>query len=203
MLHSRSSKIHYYFSVEKTNNNKHNHGRYTIQRSINLFVLNTMTSPRTRFSSSPRNNRLKNIILCKLPSWLVCFLSGCIVGHWHGRYYYSNNVDHRMREKHSSELSLLPSLFSSSVFTNNCSTSSNVDNGWRQIDVFYGTSPTSNQTWFSQAAQDELVIGLLRGKRDGYFIDLAANDALLLSNTYAMEQRYGWYVLGGRLFFIF
>jgi hypothetical protein len=102
-----------------------------------------------------------------------------------GYYWQGNSVDVFM--------------FSSSSLTNNnhhnynATTLQNND-GWRQIDVFYGTAPTTSQQWFSQAAQDELVIGLLRGKRDGYFVDLAANDALLLSNTYALEQRYGWYV---------
>jgi hypothetical protein len=37
--------------------------------------------------------------------------------------------------------------------------------------------------WYSQARQDELVIGLLKNKTNGYFVDLAANDAIQLSNT--------------------
>ena len=47
--------------------------------------------------------------------------------------------------------------------------------------------------WFSQARQDQLVIALLGGKRHGYFIDLAANDAQLFSNTYALERYYQWH----------
>ncbi|GAX29088.1 hypothetical protein FisN_7Hh318 [Fistulifera solaris] len=133
--------------------------------------------PSPRFPS-PRHRLKTNFS----PSWLVCFLCGCLVGY----YWQGNSVDVFM--------------FSSSSLTNNnhhnynATTLQNND-GWRQIDVFYGTAPTTSQQWFSQAAQDELVIGLLRGKRDGYFVDLAANDALLLSNTYALEQRYGWHGL--------
>jgi Methyltransferase FkbM domain len=52
--------------------------------------------------------------------------------------------------------------------------------------------PHQQQRWFSQARQDELVIGLLRNKTNGYFIDLAANDAVLLSNTFALEKHYHW-----------
>lgn len=50
----------------------------------------------------------------------------------------------------------------------------------------------SDRRWYSQARQDEAVISLLGGKRGGYFVDLAANDATVLSNTYALEKSYGW-----------
>jgi hypothetical protein len=46
--------------------------------------------------------------------------------------------------------------------------------------------------WHSQARQDELVVALLGNKTNGYFIDLAANDAVQLSNTYALERFYHW-----------
>jgi hypothetical protein len=67
--------------------------------------------------------------------------------------------------------------------------------GWKKIDVFYGTTQDSENKrskWHSQAKQDQVVIGLLRDKREGFFIDLAANDARKLSNTYALERRFGW-----------
>mmetsp|Transcript_3847 Transcript_3847/g.5590 ORF Transcript_3847/g.5590 Transcript_3847/m.5590 type:complete len:305 (+) Transcript_3847:96-1010(+) len=70
--------------------------------------------------------------------------------------------------------------------------------GWHSIDVFYGKSdhlekmlPQSTE-WFSQARQDEVVSTLLRGKRNGYFVDLAANDATILSNTYSLEKKFDW-----------
>lgn len=70
--------------------------------------------------------------------------------------------------------------------------------GWHSIEVFYGktdhlerTLPTDT-TWFSQARQDEAVSTLLRQKKNGYFVDLAANDATTLSNTYSLEKNLGW-----------
>ena len=70
--------------------------------------------------------------------------------------------------------------------------------GWDSVDVFYGSTATFERTlpqdleWFSQAGQDEVVMSLLRYKEGGYFIDLAANDATLLSNTYVLETKYHW-----------
>lgn len=71
--------------------------------------------------------------------------------------------------------------------------------GWSTIDVFYGTAnhleiPPKYQgrSWYSQVTQDQVVAGLLRNKTAGYFIDLAANDAVSLSNTYGLEQNLDW-----------
>lgn len=71
--------------------------------------------------------------------------------------------------------------------------------GWHQINVFYGEkeglfndAPDSikpNQESYAQVGQDSLVLDLLGSK--GYFIDLAANDALDLTNTLALERK-GW-----------
>lgn len=77
-------------------------------------------------------------------------------------------------------------------------------NGWKNIHVFYGNnshlfdaSDIPNpyfraNKWFSQYRQDEIVSKLLHGKRGGYFIDLAANDAVRISNTYALETHFDW-----------
>lgn len=46
--------------------------------------------------------------------------------------------------------------------------------------------------WYGQARQDEMVYALLRNKTNGFFIDLACNDATDLSNTFALETYYGW-----------
>lgn len=76
--------------------------------------------------------------------------------------------------------------------------------GWKSIHVFYGdeshlpdasdiTAPYFKANkWFSQFRQDEVVSRLFHGKRGGYFIDLAANDAVRISNTYALETSYDW-----------
>lgn len=49
-----------------------------------------------------------------------------------------------------------------------------------------------NRQWYSQVRQDEAIISLLGGKRQGYFVDLASNDATVLSNTYALERHFNW-----------
>jgi hypothetical protein len=78
------------------------------------------------------------------------------------------------------------------------------NNGWKFVNVFYGksnhiqfNSAISNDyfnsvEWYSQARQDEVVAALLRNKKNGYFIDLASNDPVKISNTYALETKLGW-----------
>ena len=78
------------------------------------------------------------------------------------------------------------------------------DVGWKDIHVFYGDEshlPDASDIqapyfkankWFSQFRQDEIISQLFRGKRGGYFIDLAANDAVRISNTYALETSFDW-----------
>ncbi len=77
-------------------------------------------------------------------------------------------------------------------------------NGWSLIHVFYGntshiedasTIPTDffqTHQWFSQLKQDIVVSTLLKKKQNGYFVDLASNDAVRISNTYALETFHGW-----------
>ena len=95
-----------------------------------------------------------------------------------------------------------------------------VDHGWRSIQVFRGRRKTlANMTlqdwkhqgirkekelransknknafdWHSQVGQDFMVSALFRHeKKHGYFVDLAANAAVYLSNTYALERRLHW-----------
>jgi hypothetical protein len=69
------------------------------------------------------------------------------------------------------------------------------DDGWKSINVFYGNSSHIADSssipseyfevnrWFSQYRQDEVVSHLLFGKRNSYFVDLASNDAVRISNT--------------------
>eukprot|EP00977_Amphora_coffeiformis_P001961 scaffold370_cov176-Amphora_coffeaeformis.AAC.38 len=76
--------------------------------------------------------------------------------------------------------------------------------GWKDLHVFAGdkehivdasTIPSdyyATTRWFSQLRQDFIVSTLLNGKRNGYFVDLAANDAIRISNTYALERDFGW-----------
>lgn len=85
------------------------------------------------------------------------------------------------------------------------------DDGWHSIEVFYGNTshldavrppqyprgvahgqPRALQDWYSQADQDQTVAKLFQYKTDGYFVDLAANDARTISNTFALERRFQW-----------
>jgi Methyltransferase FkbM domain len=86
------------------------------------------------------------------------------------------------------------------------------NDGWNAIHVFVGTA-SKNETkridqmvdasnipndyfystqWFSQVRQDFLVYQLLKQKQNGFFIDLAANDAIRISNTFALEFYHHW-----------
>jgi hypothetical protein len=65
--------------------------------------------------------------------------------------------------------------------------------GWKDIHVFYGTTKhLTVEVQQAQAEQDKIAAGLLRYKKNGYFVDLAAHSATYLSNTYALEQKYNW-----------
>ena len=66
--------------------------------------------------------------------------------------------------------------------------------GWAMPMVYVGDvqGVGFSTRWTSQAKQDKTVFHLFKGKRDGYFIDLAANDAVSLSNTLTLERDYGW-----------
>jgi hypothetical protein len=72
----------------------------------------------------------------------------------------------------------------------------NDSNGWNQIDVFYGDRTgmlqTTQNKWFSQVGQDQEVHKLLGNLEEGYFVDLASNDATMISNSYALETFHGW-----------
>jgi hypothetical protein len=68
-----------------------------------------------------------------------------------------------------------------------------IEDGWKDISVFYGsTDHIGDRRAKAQAGQDLMVSGLLRQVRSGFFIDLAANDATSLSNTYKLETDFDW-----------
>lgn len=156
-------------------------------------------------SSSPRSTLKRNLTVLH-PALL--FLAGCLFGR-----YYSYPASH-----HIVDLSSSSSSASTSVVVVKASSSRkeeeetkkkqiNKNDGWNTIDVFYGSADTfvdddkkqknrnTSFCWYSQAHQDELVSALLLGNqttssRGGYFVDLAANDAQLLSNTMALERYF-------------
>jgi Methyltransferase FkbM domain len=78
-----------------------------------------------------------------------------------------------------------------------CETSQKDGNGWHSVEVFYGKIEYFEQRieqleWYSQVNQDIIVSRLLGEKTNGYFIDLASNDATWISNTYALEKKFNW-----------
>jgi hypothetical protein len=78
---------------------------------------------------------------------------------------------------------------------NNDHSYSNQD-GWVNLQVFAGRADLLHKRarakWHSQVKQDEIIAALLKDKREGYFVDLAAHDAVHFSNTLALEKQLGW-----------
>ena len=71
--------------------------------------------------------------------------------------------------------------------------------GWNEIHVFFGDQKhlgtrgrRGNSEPGSQSGQDGAVAGLLNQHQNGFFVDLAANDATILSNTFALERDLNW-----------
>ena len=69
--------------------------------------------------------------------------------------------------------------------------------GWQMIAHWVPSYPSAysekvRANWTSQVRQDRTVAYLMDGKRQGYFVDLAANDAVHLSNTLTLENVFGW-----------
>lgn len=66
--------------------------------------------------------------------------------------------------------------------------------GWAMPAVYVGDMHDAglDSRWVSQVGQDRTVFHLFKGKRGGFFVDLAAHDAVDLSNTLTLEQAYGW-----------
>jgi hypothetical protein len=70
--------------------------------------------------------------------------------------------------------------------------------GWKPALVFVGESAypgpgrPAAHAWMGQCLQDLFVMKLLGFPRGGFFVDLAAYDAVALSNTAALELYYDW-----------
>ena len=47
-------------------------------------------------------------------------------------------------------------------------------------------------TWHAQVGQDRTLAKLFHHKRQGYFVDLASNEPIFLSNTRTLERDFGW-----------
>lgn len=66
--------------------------------------------------------------------------------------------------------------------------------GWALAAIWIGnlTDLSFNSRWTSQVGQDKTIVKLFHEMRNGFFIDLAANDAVEFSNTLTLEQEFGW-----------
>ena len=64
--------------------------------------------------------------------------------------------------------------------------------GQHLSNVTRGRCDDTHGTWHSQDGQDQMVAKLLQFQRGGFFVDLAANQPVCLSNTRALERDYGW-----------
>ena len=47
-------------------------------------------------------------------------------------------------------------------------------------------------TYHGQALQDKFVLNVLKRKKNGTFLELGANDAIDINNTYTLEKDFGW-----------
>ncbi|MEY2878414.1 MAG: hypothetical protein RLZZ15_794 [Verrucomicrobiota bacterium] len=45
---------------------------------------------------------------------------------------------------------------------------------------------------YGQREQDRWLVGFLRGKRDGFFVDVGASNGVISNNTLLLERAYGW-----------
>jgi hypothetical protein len=48
------------------------------------------------------------------------------------------------------------------------------------------------QGWYSQVGQDRCLASLIQRQRKGFYIDLAANHGVRLSNTYFLDRNLSW-----------
>jgi len=44
----------------------------------------------------------------------------------------------------------------------------------------------------SQAGQDQFVLAILKNKRNGFFLEIGANNPIGINNTYVLENSYDW-----------
>lgn len=68
------------------------------------------------------------------------------------------------------------------------------DGRLRSLQFAVPAAPTEidPREWHGQELQDCIAATLHNFKKGGFFVDLAANDAVTFSNTFSLEQRYGW-----------
>lgn len=43
-----------------------------------------------------------------------------------------------------------------------------------------------------QAGQDKFVVNILKGKENGFFVEIGSNDPININNSYILEKNYNW-----------
>jgi FkbM family methyltransferase len=138
-------------------------------------------------------------VVVKHSTFVLMFVGGIIVG----SFFNSPVLHYHLSSRGSNQRQLIDDTAASYPHYFRARSSNNDimnKDGWQTVQVFYGSSDhvesllphQDQQKLFSQARQDEVILKLLRNKTMGFFVDLAANDATVLSNTYALERHYGW-----------
>jgi hypothetical protein len=46
--------------------------------------------------------------------------------------------------------------------------------------------------YYGQIRQDQFVVGMTRYKKDGYYVEIGANDPMVNNNTLCLEMSLGW-----------
>jgi len=125
-------------------------------------------------------------------------LLGILLGALVMNLWMQNEIDTREVQIHQQQLASMERK-ESALPIGASNTADTELEGWHPINVFYGErkglfndAPESikeSQESYSQVGQDSIVLDLMGS--NGYFIDLAANDALDQSNSLALERK-GW-----------
>jgi hypothetical protein len=48
------------------------------------------------------------------------------------------------------------------------------------------------ESFYGQAEQDKFVLNILKGKKNGFFLEIGSNDPININNTYLLEKKYDW-----------
>lgn len=69
----------------------------------------------------------------------------------------------------------------------------NRNDGFKQLEFFVGTEElSSHRGSTAQDGQDMLIASMFGNRTGGFFVDLAANDAVKISNTFVLERSFQW-----------
>lgn len=110
---------------------------------------------------------------CDISTNLIAFLAGCALASME-RY-----------------VATVPIVFHPKL---DMASKQNDNSAWKFVAMYRGgpRAPGLDADFASQFGQDRTIADIFRNKRNGTFLDLAANDAIAWSNTVTLEQKYDW-----------